>query len=114
MKILVSTFGGDGGKSGISQYIMHLMKAFPKVAPDIQWDVLAFEGEEELYLTDPDRVLLSASTSYSSCSLIQVLFSIEGKANIPGDGERTLPIHGPGDSDLGKDCLRSPMGTGAG
>jgi len=56
MKVLVSTFGGDGGKSGISQYIMHLMKEFPRVAPDVQFDVLAFEGEEHLYVTDPERI----------------------------------------------------------
>ena len=56
MKVLVSTFGGDGGKSGISQYIINLMREFPRVAPDIQFDVLAFEGEEHLYVPDPGRI----------------------------------------------------------
>ncbi|MFC1735273.1 glycosyltransferase family 4 protein [Candidatus Hydrogenedentota bacterium] len=55
MKILVSTFGGDGGKSGIGQYIIHLLREFPRLAPDVQFDILMFEGEEELYIADPGR-----------------------------------------------------------
>ncbi len=56
MKVLLSTFGGDGGKSGISQYIMHLMREFPKVDPDVHFDVLTLAGEESLYVTDPERI----------------------------------------------------------
>lgn len=56
MKVLLSTFGGDGGKSGISQYIMHLMREFPKVAPETRFDVLTLAGEELLYVTDPERI----------------------------------------------------------
>lgn len=56
MKILVSTFGGDAGRSGIGQYIIHLMREFPRVAPDVQFDLLALEGEGHLYATDPERI----------------------------------------------------------
>ena len=56
VKILVSTFGGDGGKSGISQYIMQMLKHFPMVAPDWQWDVLLRKEEEHLLIPDFARM----------------------------------------------------------
>jgi len=56
MKVLVTTFGGDGGKSGISQYIIQLLRHLPSVAPDMTFDVLLLEEEKAIYVADPDRI----------------------------------------------------------
>ena len=56
MKVLVTTFGGDGGKSGVSQYIIQLLRHLPSVAPDMTFDVLLLEEEKAIYVVDPDRI----------------------------------------------------------
>lgn len=64
MRVLVSCFGCDGGKSGVGQYAMHLMRELPRVAPDIQFDAVLFHGEEPLFVTDTERVhSISVGTS---------------------------------------------------
>ena len=50
MKVCVTTFGGDGGKSGIGTYIIQLLRQLPAAAPDIEFDVVAFEDEKEQFL----------------------------------------------------------------
>jgi glycosyltransferase involved in cell wall biosynthesis len=49
MKILVSTFGGDGGKSGISRYILNLLDEFQKLNTDHQFDVITYDDEREIF-----------------------------------------------------------------
>lgn len=55
MRVCMTTFGGDGG-AGIGQYIHKLLRDFPKVAPDIQFDVLLYEDEKPLYIPDADNI----------------------------------------------------------
>lgn len=53
MKILVPTFGGDAGRSGIGRYIIQLLRQFDALAgerPDLDFEVLVFEDEEEIFL----------------------------------------------------------------
>jgi glycosyltransferase involved in cell wall biosynthesis len=56
MKVLLPTFGSDGGKSGIGQYLVNLLRALPAVAPDLEIDVLSFKEEEHLYVSDSSSV----------------------------------------------------------
>ena len=56
MKVLVTTSGGDGGKSGVSQYIIQLLRHLPSVAPDMSFDVLLLEEEKAIYVADPDHI----------------------------------------------------------
>ncbi len=108
MRILVSTMGGDGGKSGISQYIMHLMREFPRVAPDIQFDVLALEGEESLYVHEPERVrAIPVSRAYAGAgkNILWQQFAIPRIAHKGGydaifypAGSRRLPFVSPAHS----------------
>lgn len=56
MKIGVSTLGGDGGKSGISQYIRALLKEFAALqSSELQFEVIAHEDELDFFL--PEREL---------------------------------------------------------
>jgi len=53
MRVLVTTFGGDGGKSGVSQYIIQFLRHCRACAPDITFDVILYEDEKAVY-TDHD------------------------------------------------------------
>ena len=46
----VTTFGGDGGKSGISQYIIHLLTEFEKIQSNEQFEILTYQDEKRIYL----------------------------------------------------------------
>lgn len=56
MKVLVTTFGGDGGKSGVSQYIIQFLRHCRAFGPDMEFDVLLYEDEKAVY-TDHDPEL---------------------------------------------------------
>ncbi len=53
MRVLVTTFGGDGGKSGVSQYIIQFLRHCRELAPDMTFDVILYEDEKAVY-TDHD------------------------------------------------------------
>ena len=53
MRVLVTTFGGDGGKSGVSQYIIQFLRYCRELAPDMTFDVILYEDEKSVY-TDQD------------------------------------------------------------
>ncbi|MDX2175658.1 MAG: glycosyltransferase family 1 protein [Candidatus Sumerlaeia bacterium] len=50
MKIGVCTFGGDGGKSGISRYIMSLLREFARDTRGHRIEVLAYADERSVFL----------------------------------------------------------------
>ena len=52
MKIGITTFGGDGGKSGISQYIINLLREFSANRNGYEYEVLIYEDEKEIFLPD--------------------------------------------------------------
>jgi glycosyltransferase involved in cell wall biosynthesis len=56
MKIGVCTFGGDGGKSGISQYIIQLMRRFAVEPDGSTFDVMGYADERELFAPDSGAI----------------------------------------------------------
>ncbi|MDP8227821.1 MAG: glycosyltransferase family 1 protein, partial [Candidatus Electryoneaceae bacterium] len=56
MKIGITTFGGDGGKSGISQYIINLLREFPAVNKDDEFEVIGYYDEKDIFISDPDQM----------------------------------------------------------
>jgi glycosyltransferase involved in cell wall biosynthesis len=52
MKIGITTFGGDGGKSGISRYIMSLLKEFVHFQEEHNFEVLLYENERDIFLPE--------------------------------------------------------------
>jgi glycosyltransferase involved in cell wall biosynthesis len=105
VKIGVCTFGGDGGKSGISQYIIQLMRQFAAQPDGCDFDVIGYPDERELFapsspaithlpfgreIKSPVRNILWHQTSLAGCSRrrgFDVLF-------LPA-GNRRLPLHSP-------------------
>jgi len=56
MKIGITTFGGDGGKSGISQYIINILREFAALENRPDFEVIVYEDEKELFVPDPDSM----------------------------------------------------------
>jgi glycosyltransferase involved in cell wall biosynthesis len=52
----VTTFGGDGGQSGISQYIIQLLRALVELPDQAAYEVLAFPDEQAVFLPASPRV----------------------------------------------------------
>ncbi len=62
MRFCITTFGGDGGKSGVSQYIIRLLREFPALAPGDTFDVLALSNERDVFLNGNDARLRAVCT----------------------------------------------------
>jgi glycosyltransferase involved in cell wall biosynthesis len=56
MNFGITTFGGDGGKSGISQYIINLLQQFNLRRDDDSFDLFLYEKERELFLEKGSRL----------------------------------------------------------
>ena len=57
MRVAVTTFGGDGGKSGISRYIIQLLRQFDRqAAASDAFDVFLYGKERDLFLRETRRL----------------------------------------------------------
>lgn len=52
MRIGICTFGGDGGKSGISRYIMSLLREFATGASGHEFDVVVYGDERSIFVPE--------------------------------------------------------------
>jgi glycosyltransferase involved in cell wall biosynthesis len=52
MKIGISTFGGDGGKSGISQYIIQLIREFARRPDGCTFEVIGYGDERAVFVPE--------------------------------------------------------------
>jgi len=57
MKIGISTFGGDGGKSGISRYIISLLQNLARIGQAHLYDVHVFSNEKDIFLPRDSGVM---------------------------------------------------------
>jgi glycosyltransferase involved in cell wall biosynthesis len=55
MNFGITTFGGDGGKSGISQYIINLLTQFNTIADHHSFDLFLYEQERDVFLNEDSR-----------------------------------------------------------
>ena len=56
MRVGVTTFGGDEGQSGISQYIINLLREWSIADADTEFDVLGYPNVHETFLPDSQRM----------------------------------------------------------
>lgn len=50
MKVGILTFACDAGRSGIGQYVIHLLREFQTVAPDVDFEIIGHEDELAAFL----------------------------------------------------------------
>lgn len=56
MRIGMTTFGGDGGKSGISKYIIGLLRGLQALDSDEELELFVYEREADLFAPDRERI----------------------------------------------------------
>lgn len=56
MRVGLITFGGDGGKSGISQYIIKLIEQFDVLSGDAEIEVVVYEDEKSIFVPANSRI----------------------------------------------------------
>ena len=56
MKIGISTFGGDGGKSGISQYIIQLIREFSRHPAGCTFETIGYSDERSVFIPDSSSI----------------------------------------------------------
>jgi glycosyltransferase involved in cell wall biosynthesis len=67
MKVGILTFACDAGRSGIGQYVVHLLRQFQTVAPDVEFEIVGHEDELAAFLpTEHDYTLYTVSTRWKS------------------------------------------------
>jgi len=52
MRVGICLFGADGGRSGISRYILQLLAELARTRPDAELELVGFESERELFLPE--------------------------------------------------------------
>jgi len=63
MRVGVLTFACDAGRSGIGQYVIHLLRALPEAAPEIEFEIVGREDELPVFLPDSNPYPTHAARS---------------------------------------------------
>ena len=56
MRVGIDTFGADGGKSGLSQYIIKLLQQLALIPNGPEFEVIVYEDEKSLFLPPGDKM----------------------------------------------------------
>ncbi len=56
MRVGVITFGGDGGKSGISQYIIKLVEQFDILSHGMDFEIVVYEDERSIFVPSGSKM----------------------------------------------------------
>jgi glycosyltransferase involved in cell wall biosynthesis len=56
MRVGIITFGGDGGKSGISHYIIKLLREFSHIETEAEFEVIVYENEQSVFIPANGRL----------------------------------------------------------
>ncbi len=56
MNIGITTFGSDGGRSGIGRYTVNLLQQLPQLENQTEYDLYAYKDEQTVFAPDSDRV----------------------------------------------------------
>lgn len=74
MNIGITTFGGDGGRSGISQYIINLLREFAAMDTPDRFEVMLCEDEREVFLADTPQLSHLCLTSRIRNPLVNIVW----------------------------------------
>jgi glycosyltransferase involved in cell wall biosynthesis len=56
MKVGITTFGGDGGKSGISRYIIKLLEQFASLDDGTEFEVIVYDDERTVFVPPSENM----------------------------------------------------------
>ena len=74
MKIGISAFAGDAGKSGISQYMMNVFRRLPELSSDDQYVLFMAESDREFFDNGHSRVHIVTAPDWVGRPVINILW----------------------------------------
>jgi glycosyltransferase involved in cell wall biosynthesis len=76
MRLGISAFAGDGGKSGISQYMTNIFRRLPKLAPDDHFVLFMADADREFFAVDHPRVKIVSYPNWVGHPAISIFWHI--------------------------------------
>jgi glycosyltransferase involved in cell wall biosynthesis len=74
MKVGISAFAGDGGKSGISQYMKHIFKRLPGLSEEDEYVLFMSKSDRNFFELDHPRVKIVTVADWVSKPVINILW----------------------------------------
>jgi len=76
MRIGISAFAADGGKSGIGQYMINILRRLPDLAPDDQFVFFVNRADWDLFDFAHPRVEIHISPNWSAHPLVNIFWHL--------------------------------------
>lgn len=76
MRIGISAFAADGGKSGIGQYMINILRRLPELAPEDQFVLFVNQGDRALFDFAHPRLEIHASPDWSAHPLVNIFWHL--------------------------------------
>ncbi|MCB1734798.1 MAG: glycosyltransferase family 4 protein [Gammaproteobacteria bacterium] len=76
MRIGISAFAGDGGKSGISQYMINIFKRLPAQAPDDDFVLFMTHADRAFFTIDDPRVQVVSYPDWMGHPIVSILWHL--------------------------------------
>jgi glycosyltransferase involved in cell wall biosynthesis len=76
MKIGISAFAGDAGKSGISQYMMNIFRRLPELAPEDRFVLFMAEQDRKFLAIDHPHVEVVSYPSWTGHPILSILWHL--------------------------------------
>jgi glycosyltransferase involved in cell wall biosynthesis len=105
MKVGITTFGGDGGRSGISQYIVQLIREFARQPDGCTFEVIGYGNERSVFVPPSNSIAYLPFGDHLRSPVRNILWhqsSLPRRCNERGfdvlflpAGNRRLPVSAP-------------------
>ena len=76
MKVGISSFAGDAGKSGISQYMINIFKRLPELSGDDEYVLFMTRSDREYFETGQARVKIVAYPDWIGSPIVNILWHL--------------------------------------
>lgn len=74
VRVGILTFACDAGRSGIGQYLIHLLREFPKIAPNVEFEIIGLEGELDVFLPQKHDYVTHALSARWKTPILNILW----------------------------------------
>jgi hypothetical protein len=76
MKVGISSFAGDAGKSGISQYMINIFKRLPELSGEDEYVLFMTRSDREYFETGQARVKIVAYPDWIGSPVVNILWHL--------------------------------------
>ena len=76
MKIGVSAFAGDAGKSGISQYMMNIFKRLPELSSTDEYVMFMAKSDREHFDFNHERVQIVTMPDWCGNAMVNIFWHL--------------------------------------